>query len=73
MFIENLSTTMMDLCKEQHLTQEQAAERCGISVHHLNRILRGKATPSLHVLEQIYTELQITPNDLLLSQECKEE
>lgn len=73
MFIENLSTTMMDLCKEQHLTQEQAAERCGISVHHLNRILRGKATPSLHVLEQICTGLQITPNDLLLSQECREE
>ena len=73
MFIENLSTTMMYLCKEQHLTQEQAAERCGISVRHFNRILNGKATPSLYVLEQICAGLQITPNSLLLSPEWNEE
>ena len=72
-FLKNLASSVKRLCKTYHLTQERAAERCQISSRHLNYILHGKITPSITVLEKICMGFEITPNELLLSQENDEE
>ena len=46
-----LSNNIKRLRKENQLTQEQLAERCGISTRHLSDIERSDAFPSPDVIE----------------------
>ena len=61
------------------LTQEQLAEKCNMSVYHLNRIEKGRKKPSLDVLMTIADSLGITLNCVISEdqhnefQQCYEE
>ena len=48
-----------------HLTQEQLAERVGVSASFLGHIERGSRVASLETVMQLCAELGVTPNDLL--------
>lgn len=47
------------------LTQEQLAEKCDLSVSHINRIENGRKKASLDVLISIADSLDTTMNNLL--------
>jgi len=68
MFLANLSTVILRLCDERKLTYEEAAALCCISSRYFGDIVRRKKNPSLAVLEKICTGSNISPNDLLLTQ-----
>lgn len=48
-----------------HLTQEQLAERAGVSASFLGHIERGSRAASLETVMQLCAALDVTPNDLL--------
>ena len=48
-----------------HLTQEQLAEKAGVSASFLGHIERGTRVASLETLMKFCTALEVTPNDLL--------
>ena len=48
-----------------NLTQDELAERAGISKQFLGNIERGKGIPSLKTLLSLCDALNVTPNDLL--------
>ena len=52
------------LRKEKNFTQEQLAEKAGISVDFLSLIERGKNAPSLESLEKLATALKISVKEL---------
>lgn len=47
------------------LTQEQLAERAGVSASFLGHIERGSRAASLETVMQLCAALDVTPNDLL--------
>lgn len=47
------------------LTQEEAAERIGITVEYYARMERGQAMPSLHTFAQITIALEVSSESLL--------
>lgn len=51
--------------KKRGLTQEQLAERVGVSSSFLGHIERGSRAASLETLMRLCRALEITPNDLL--------
>ena len=50
---------------EQHLTQEELAERAGLSARYVGAIERGDVSASVTVLGQIAEALGVEPGDLL--------
>ncbi|MBQ4553176.1 MAG: helix-turn-helix transcriptional regulator [Clostridia bacterium] len=67
MFSENLSVFLLQYCEQMGLSQERLAERCGVSVRYIGRIICRHSVPTIAVLEKLCTSLHMTPNDLLLS------
>lgn len=67
MFSENLSVFLLQYCKRMELSQEKLAERCGVSVRYIGRIICRHSVPTITVLEKLCVSLHMTPNDLLLS------
>ncbi len=55
-----LSNNIKRLRKENQLTQEQLAERCGISTRHLSDIERSDAFPSPDVIEELANVLDVS-------------
>ena len=51
---------------DQQMTQEELAERAGLSARYVGAIERGDVSASLTVLGQIAEALGIEPGDLLL-------
>jgi len=51
---------------DQHMTQEELAERAGLSARYVGAIERGDVSASVTVLGQIAEALGIEPGDLLL-------
>ncbi len=51
--------------QQLHLTQEQLAERVGVSASFLGHIERGSRVASLETVMQLCAVLGVTPNDLL--------
>jgi len=49
---------------ERGLTQEQLAERAGISVDFLSLVERGKSSPSFENLEEIADALEVSVAEL---------
>jgi transcriptional regulator with XRE-family HTH domain len=47
------------------ITQEEAAERIGITVEYYGRVERGRALPSLFMFVRISTALQVSTDSLL--------
>lgn len=52
------------LRKGQGLTQEKLAEKCGLSVQYLGDVERGKANPTLAIVEKIGLALDIPIGEL---------
>jgi transcriptional regulator with XRE-family HTH domain len=50
---------------DQHLTQEELAERAGLSARYVGAIERGDVSASVTVLGQIAEALGVEPGDLL--------
>ena len=50
---------------EQRMTQEELAERAGLSARYLGAIERGDVSASVTVLGQIAEALGVEPGDLL--------
>ena len=50
---------------EQHMTQEELAERAGLSTRYVGAIERGDVSASVTVLGQIAEALGVEPRDLL--------
>lgn len=51
--------------KRLDLTQEELAERVGISRAYMGYIEQGRNVPSLEILEKIAKALKVSPGDLL--------
>jgi transcriptional regulator with XRE-family HTH domain len=51
---------------DQNMTQEELAERAGLSARYVGAIERGDVSASVTVLGQIAEALRIEPGDLLL-------
>lgn len=65
MFLDNLSSSLLQLCDALDLSYEQAAERCSCSSKHFSNIVCRRSYPSLKVFEQICLGFRATPNRLL--------
>ncbi len=65
MFLENLSASLLRLCDAEHLSYEQASERCNCCSRHFSNIVCRRSCPSLNVFEQICLGFHETPNRLL--------
>ena len=50
---------------ERHMTQEELAERAGLSTRYVGAIERGDVSASVTVLGQIAEALGVEPGDLL--------
>lgn len=51
--------------KEMKLTQEQVAEKVGVSTNYIGFIEQGRYAPSLEVIEKIAKVLKVKPSELL--------
>ena len=53
MFLDNLSTSVLQLCDVRKLSYEAASERCGLSSRYFGDIARGKTAPTVPTLEKL--------------------
>ena len=51
--------------KEKGLTQEQLAERSGLSQQYLSGLERGRRNPTIVTLYEIAIALEVAPTDLI--------
>ena len=65
MFLDNLSNSLIQICAEEKLSYEKAAERCGCCSKHISNIIYRRSCPSIRILEGICIGLKKTPNQLL--------
>ena len=65
MFLDSLSTSLLQICDAEHLSYKQAAERCDCSSKHFANIVRRRTYPSLKVFENICSGFNQTPDRLL--------
>ena len=66
MFLDNLSTSVLQLCDTRRLSYEAASEQCGLSSRYFADIARGKTAPTVLTLEKLCIGFALTPNDLLV-------
>ena len=62
---EDLGRRIRQIRRESNMTQEQLAEKLGISASFMGHIERGTRVPSLETLVMICNELDVTPDFLL--------
>lgn len=62
---ERIGTFIAQMRKERKITQEQLAERLGVSNRSVSRWENGKTLPDLSLMEDICEELDITISELL--------
>lgn len=57
---------LLDYLKEKKMTQKGFGLRVGVSDAHINLIMKGKKTPSIHLIQRIIRETdgQVTIDDL---------
>lgn len=65
MFLDNLSLSLLQICDTDHLSYEQAAERCDCSSKHFANIVCKRSCPTLKVFENICLGFRKSPNLLL--------
>ena len=66
MFLDNLSTSVLQLCDTRRLSYEAASAQCHISPRYFGDIARGKTAPTVLTLEKLCVGFGLTPNDLLI-------
>lgn len=59
--------------KEKNLTQEQLAERLGVSNKTISKWENGKCMPDYSVIKNLCEELEITVAELMNGKEAEEE
>ena len=62
---EKFGAVVRRLREEKGLTQEELAERAGISATYVGFIERGDNVPTLTIVIQIASALRVRPSDLL--------
>jgi transcriptional regulator with XRE-family HTH domain len=62
---EKFGTIVRTLREERNLTQDQLAERAGVSATYIGFIERGDNVPTLTIILQIASALKIRSSDLL--------
>ena len=60
-----MATNLRRKRRDQHMTQEELAERAGLSARYVGAIERGDVSASVTVLGQIAEALGVEPGDLL--------
>jgi transcriptional regulator with XRE-family HTH domain len=60
-----LFTNILRLLDERRMTKSELANVAGISISFISELTNGKANPSLEVMEQIATALQVSLPELL--------
>lgn len=61
---KNLGNKIQKLRNKQDLTQEELADKVGISRAYMGYIEQGRATPSLEVVEKVARALKVNLRDL---------
>jgi transcriptional regulator with XRE-family HTH domain len=56
---------LMGLCLEREISQVQLAKQISMSRPFLNRILRGRSSPSLRTCDKIASSLKVNLSDLI--------
>ena len=67
MYLEAFGKKLTDLRKKNRMTQDEAAQLCGISKSYLQFIESGKRTPTIQTVFKISHAFNISPNALLKS------
>ena len=62
---ETLATNLRLLRHQQGLTQEDLADRSGISARYVGSLERARVAASIDVIERLATALKISPLELL--------
>jgi transcriptional regulator with XRE-family HTH domain len=62
---EKFGAFVRTLREERGLTQDQLAERAGVSATYIGFIERGDNVPTLTIILQIASALKVRPSDLL--------
>lgn len=62
---EKFGAIVRKLREERGLTQDQLAERAGVSATYIGFIERGDNVPTLTIILQIASALKVRPSDLL--------
>ena len=71
MFKRELSINLMKVIDEKNLTVESVSKLANLSRKYVSNIISEKQTPSIDVLENIFSALELDPNDLLISEKSK--
>ena len=66
MFLDTLSTVILQICDTRNWSYEAATERCGLSSRYVGDIVRRKTAPTIRTLEKLCAGFQLLPNDLLV-------
>ena len=59
------------LRRNMDLTQEQLAERCGVSADFISQVERGINTPSFATIQKLAEILEVDPSELFLPPDKK--
>ena len=70
---EKIGKFITELRKEKNMTQEQLAEKLGVSNKSVSRWENGKTMPDYSVLEDICRELGININELMSGEKIEKE
>jgi transcriptional regulator with XRE-family HTH domain len=62
---ETMARNLRRVRHDKKLTQEELADRAGLSMRYIGAIERGDVSPSVIVLGQIADALEIEPGELL--------
>ncbi|MCM1009816.1 MAG: helix-turn-helix transcriptional regulator [Fusobacterium sp.] len=62
-----INTNIKALRQEHHLTQEEFAEKIGISIQGLSNIERNRYQPTAETVDKICSAFEITPAQLLVT------
>lgn len=60
-----LGSRVQKLRKQSNLTQEELADKIGVSRAYMGYIEQGRNAPSLEVLEKLARALKVKPSELL--------
>ena len=71
MFKRELSINLMKAIDEKNLTVESVSKLANLSRKYVSNIINERQTPSIDVLENICSALELDPNDLLIGEKSK--
>ena len=63
--INRLASKLKHIRKERKLTQEQLAERAGLTREYIARLEAGRYDPTLSTIEKLAKALRVKVNDLV--------